>query len=89
MTALCHHRLIRENSIVGIPWEGVAEYGSLAEVTVGLEAPRFNITIELDGTEMLNCDRCRWDRIETPASAEDLIAKRFPFTATDLTTLTP
>ena len=69
--------------------EDFAEYGSLAEVTVGLEAPRFNITIELDGTEMLNCDRCRWDRLETPASPEDLIAKRFPFTATDLTTLTP
>lgn len=67
--------------------EDFAEYGDLADLVA--EAARFNITITLDTVEMLNCDRCRWGRLETPASAEDLIAKRFPFTATDLTTLTP
>lgn len=67
--------------------EDFAEYGDIADVAA--EMARFNITITLDLVEMLNCDRCRWDRLETPTSPEDLIAKRFPFTATDLTTLTP
>lgn len=67
--------------------EDFAEYGDIVDLVA--EAARFNITITLDGTDMLNCDRCRWDRLETPSSPEDLIAKRFPFTATDLTTLTP
>ena len=66
--------------------EDFAEYGAIADVAA--EMARFNITIELDGEDMLNCDYCRWGRLETPSAAEDLIAKRFPFTATDLTTLT-
>ena len=67
--------------------EDFAEYGDLTDLAA--EATRFNITITLDGTPMLDCDRCRWGRLEAPSSPEDLIAKRFPFTATDLTTLTP
>jgi hypothetical protein len=67
--------------------EDFAEYGSIADVTSPMA--KFNITITLDGIDMLNCDHCRWGRLETPSAPEDLIAKRFPFTATDLTTLTP
>ena len=67
--------------------EDFAEYGSLANVAA--PAAKFNITITLDGVDMLNCDHCRWGRLEAPSAPEDLIAKRFPFTATDLTTLTP
>jgi len=67
--------------------EDFAEYADIVDIAA--EMARFNITITLDLTEMLNCDRCRWGRLETPSAPEDLIAKRFPFTATDLTTLTP
>jgi hypothetical protein len=67
--------------------EDFAEYSLIANLAS--EMARFNITITLDTVEMLNCSRCRWGRLETPSSPEDLIAKRFPFTATDLTTLTP
>lgn len=67
--------------------EDFVEYGDIADVAA--EMARFNITINLDGIDMLNCDRCRWGRLETPSAPEDLIAKRYPFTATDLTTLTP
>ena len=67
--------------------EDFEEYGDLANLVA--EAARFNIRIRLDSTELLNCDRCRWGTLEVPSGPEDLIAKRFPFTATDLTTLTP
>jgi len=67
--------------------EDFEEYGAIADLAA--EMARFNIRIRLDSTEMLNCDRCRWGTLEAPSGPEDLIAKRFPFTATDLTTLTP
>jgi hypothetical protein len=63
------------------------EYGTLANL--GSEAAKFAIRIQLDGSDLLNTSYCRWGRIEAPFAAEDLIAKRFPFTATDLTALTP
>lgn len=50
----------------------------------GAEPSKFNITISIDGTEVLNSN-CRWGRIEAPAGPEDLVLKRFPFTALDLT----
>jgi len=55
---------------------------------------KFNITITIDGdtgpgsgstVDLLNQDACRWGRLESPVGAEDLQAKRFPFTAIDLT----
>jgi len=72
--------------------ETFVEYGDIADLAA--EMSRFNITIHLvtgsaPADEMLNCDRCRWGRLEAPSGPEDLIARRFPFTATDLTTLTP
>ena len=75
------------SGLIVMDCEDFAEYGDIADVAA--EMARFNITIELDTVDMLNCDRCRWDDLETPAGPEDLIAKRYPFTATDLTTLTP
>jgi len=66
-------------------------YGSIANLAS--DDARFTIRIRLDinGTpvSMLDCDRCRWGALETPSGPEDLIAKRFPFIATDLTDLTP
>jgi len=67
--------------------EDFEEYGDIADLASDMS--RFNIRIRLDGTALLDCDRCRWGTLETPSGPEDLIAKRFPFTATDLTTLTP
>ena len=63
-------------------------------VTLMAETAKFNITIQVDGdtgpgtgtvVDLLNQDACRWGRIEGPTGAEDLQAKRFPFTAIDLT----
>ena len=67
--------------------EDFEEYGDIADLTS--EMARFNIRVRIDGTALLDCDRCRWGTLEAPTAPEDLIAKRFPFTATDLTTLTP
>lgn len=75
------------SGLIVMDLEDFAEYGDIADIAS--EMSRFNITITLDTVEMLNCDRCRWGRLEAPSGPEDLIAKRFPFTATDLTTLTP
>ncbi|GAG31424.1 unnamed protein product, partial [marine sediment metagenome] len=66
--------------------EDFAEYGDISDLVA--EMTYFNITIELDTVDLLNCSYCRWGRLETPSGPEDLIAKRFPFTATDLTDLT-
>ena len=55
-----------------------------ALMTVTSDTAKFNITIEIDSTEVLNSN-CRWGRIEAPAGPEDLVLKRFPFTALDLT----
>jgi len=63
------------------------EWRELANVAA--ELTRFNVTITLDGTPLLNCSRCMWGRIGGASGAEDLIAKTLPFFATDLTTLTP
>ncbi len=75
------------SGLIVMDLETFAEYGDIADLAS--EMSRFNITITLDTVEMLNCDRCRWGRLEAPSGPEDLIARRFPFTATDLTTLTP
>ena len=56
------------------------------------EEPKINIKIEIDGSNgpsppydtdsvTLLDKSCRWGRIEAPTGAEDLQAKRFPFTA--------
>ena len=66
--------------------EDFEEYGDIADLAA--EMTTFNLRIRLDGTALLDCDLCRWGTLEAPSGPEDLIAKRFPFTATDLTTLT-
>ncbi len=47
------------------------------------EQAKFNITITLGGSTLLN-QNCRWGKLEAPVTATDLWAKRFPFTALDL-----
>jgi len=63
-----------------------AEYWQIANL--GTEMDEFNIAVTLGATNrvMLDCDYCRWGTLEAPSGPEDLIAKRFPFTATDLAT---
>ncbi len=69
-----------------------SEWTDLMVVAPATEEAKFNITITIDGAggpgagadvELLNND-CRWGRLEAPTGAEDLQAKRFPFTAIDL-----
>jgi hypothetical protein len=52
-------------------------------MNVAAEEDLIEILIELDGTTIINAD-ARWGRIEGPTGAEDLIAKRFPFTLLDV-----
>lgn len=68
------------------------EWTDLMVVAPATEEAKFNITIAVDGADgpgagasvdLLN-NLCRWGRIEAPTGAEDLQAKRFPFTAIDL-----
>jgi len=47
------------------------------------EASLVLFTIKLDGTTLINSNG-RWGRLEAPIPAEDLIAKRFPFTLLDV-----
>lgn len=75
------------NGEIVMDLEDFDEYGALANL--GSEQAKFNITISVSAQELLNCDYCRWGRLGSAFGPEDLIAKRFPFTATDLTTLTP
>lgn len=80
----------RQRDVTGLivkDCEDFAEFDDLAELVA--EMAKFNIRITIGVTNVLDCDSCRWGRLETPSAPEDLIAKRFPFTATDLTTLTP
>ena len=69
--------------------EDFTEWGALANLTESAGNAHFPITITLDSTPILDATYCRWTRLEAPFAAEDLIAKRFPFTATDLTALVP
>lgn len=61
--------------------DSFTEYTDLMNLVA--EMAKFNITIQVDGVDLLNVN-CRWGRLEAPAGPEDLIAKRFPFTALDL-----
>lgn len=82
----------RQRDVSGLIVKDLASF----DEWVGLmaEPGKFNITIQVDGdtgpgtgsvVDLLNQDGCRWGRIEGPTGAEDLQAKRFPFTAKDLT----
>lgn len=65
----------------------VKDLRSWSEFTVMMntasEAAKVAFLIKLDGTTVINSDG-RWGRIEAPTGAEDLIAKRFPFTLLDV-----
>jgi len=74
-----------------------AEWTELMVVAPASEEAKFNITITVDGgngpsppavsdpVDLIDQPACRWGRLEAPVGAEDLQAKRFPFTAIDLT----
>lgn len=71
-----------------------AEWTDLMVVAPGAEEAKFPIVITITGEDgpgsgatinILDQAACRWGRIEGPTGPEDLQAKRFPFTAIDLT----
>lgn len=68
-----------------------SEYWQMANLAAGSEMDAFNIAVTFGATDqvMLDCDLCRWGALEAPSGPEDLIATRFPFTATDLATFDP
>ena len=70
------------NGLIQKDLRDMAEFTSLMNATSS--PAKFNITISIVVTELLNSN-CRWGRIEAPGGPEDLILKRFPFTALDLT----
>ena len=70
------------------------EWTALMVVAPASEEDAFNITITVDGStgpgagtprKLIDQDTCRWGRLEAPVGPEDLQAKRFPFTAINLT----
>jgi len=74
----------RNRSVTGLI---VRDLSSFADFTTlmntAAEMAKFNITITVSGTPFLNSN-CRWGRIEAPVVPTDLWAKRFPFTALDI-----
>lgn len=75
----------RTRAVTGTIIKDLTDYAEfVALLNIGSPPNKFNITIALDGTELLNSN-CRWERIEAPAGPEDLILKRFPFRALSLT----
>jgi len=76
----------RNRTVSGQIQKDLRDYDEFIDLMdlAGSEPSKFNITIDVDGTDLLN-KNCRWGRIEAPAGPEDLVLKRFPFTALDLT----
>jgi len=75
----------KNRSVTGLIQKDLRDFDEFTDLMDTTSDPaKFNITIKLDGTEVLNSN-CRWGRIEAPAGPEDLVLKRFPFTALDLT----
>jgi len=75
----------KNRGVTGLIQKDLRDFDEFTDLMdISTDTAKFNITIKLDTTEILNSD-CRWGRIEAPAGPEDLILKRFPFTALDLT----
>lgn len=75
----------RNRTVTGLIQKDLRDFTEYtAMMTVGSTPAKFNITITVFGTELLNSS-CRWGPLDAPAGPEDLILKRFPFTALDLT----
>lgn len=85
-TRECVARNRRVNGLIVKDMRSVTEFTDLMNILS--ETAKFPITIYLGGTtaayKILDSN-CRWGRLEAPSGPEDLIAKRFPFTALDLT----
>ena len=74
----------RQRRVTGLIIRDLATFTEYTDlVNYASEPAKFNITIQVDGVDMLNSD-CRWGRLESPSGPEDLIAKRFPFVALDI-----
>ncbi|MBU0846922.1 hypothetical protein KKH23_06990 [Patescibacteria group bacterium] len=69
------------SGLIVMDLDNFSEYTDLMNLVT--EEDKFNITIQVDSEDLLNA-YCRWGTLEAPAGPEDLIAKRFPFTALDL-----
>lgn len=76
----------RHREVTGMIVKDCKSFTEFTELmnTAGADPSKFKIQIQLDGSDLLNSNS-RWGRIEAPSGPEDLIAKRFPFTALDLT----
>jgi len=86
----------RQKDVSGLIVKDLAYFSEWS--TLMTETAKFNITMKVFGSggpdtpprsgaavELINQDNCRWGRLEAPVGPEDLQAKRFPFTATDVT----
>lgn len=74
----------RHRRITGLVVKDLSSFTEFTDLmNLVAEAAKFNITIQVDGADLLNT-LCRWGRLESPMTAEDLIAKRFPFNGLDL-----
>uniref|UniRef100_A0A6M3M3L5 Uncharacterized protein n=1 Tax=viral metagenome TaxID=1070528 RepID=A0A6M3M3L5_9ZZZZ len=69
------------SGLIVMDLDSFSEYTDLMNLVT--EEGKFNITIQVDSEDLLNADS-RWGVLEAPTGPEDLIAKRFPFTALDL-----
>ena len=75
----------KNRSVSGLIQKDLRDFDEFTDLMdISTDTAKFNITIKLGTTEVLNSD-CRWGRLEAPGGPEDLILKRFPFTALDLT----
>lgn len=89
----------RHKDVSGLIVKDLASFSEWALLMlVDSPAPKFNVTLKVFGNggpqdpprsgvamELINQDACRWGRLEAPVGPEDLQAKRFPFTAIDVT----
>jgi len=74
----------KHRRVSGTIHKDLRDYDEFTDLmNVSSDPGKFDITITLDGTTLLS-NACRWGTIEAPSGPEDLILKRFPFTAQDL-----
>lgn len=71
----------RVTGLIIIDLTAFTDYTAL--VNYAAEPAKFNITIDCNSVDLIN-NNCRWGRLEAPGGPEDLIARRFPFVALDI-----
>ncbi|MBA7485514.1 hypothetical protein ES707_21061 [subsurface metagenome] len=88
----------RHREVTGLIVKDLASFSEWVDLMIlepdDPDLDKFDITIQVDGLDgpssggtawMIKQPYCRWGRLEAPFGPEDLIAKRFPFTALDIT----